>query len=90
MHDAPLPVWSMANLFDSEQYTVVMSPSTQHGAVYEIVEKSCAQEVILTGIAALAFEAQRQRWNEVTPAEEDVHEVLAGYMSLGRFPLCIH
>lgn len=83
------PDWNMAMLFDSDRYVVVMMDS-QHGPLYEIVDKAAAQEVILTGSAAIAFTEQRERWNVNVPHEEDVEEALEAYLSLARLPLCMH
>jgi hypothetical protein len=81
--------WQFNTLFESDRHAVVCMES-QVGPVYEIVDKSAFKEVLLHGASARLFEAQRERWEENVPCEDEVTAVLDSFLELGCYPLVVH
>jgi Protein of unknown function (DUF3567) len=87
-------------LYDSETFVVVHmvaneSPEGQPPPVkprdgFEIVDKRSNKEVYLDGGWAAAFQRQITAWQQVTPTQEEVEEVLDAYSCLAQNPLVMH
>jgi hypothetical protein len=92
----------MQMIYDSDAYVVVYINAAQADEVnrhnkgkpkrdgFEIVDKRNNMEVYLDGPWAAAFQAQVERWQEDTPAQEEVESVLFSYCELAQYPLIVH
>lgn len=86
-------------LYDSDAYVVVHidanhDPDSRKKRKardgFEIVDKQTNMEVYLDGDWADVFHAHIKRWQEATPHQEEVEEVLAEFCALAQIPLVSH
>ena len=83
----------MQMLYDSDAFVVVhidAGKPRKKREGYEIVDKRTNREVYLDGPWAAAFERQIKAWQQQTPTQEDVEEVLESYAELAHYPLVMH
>ena len=96
----------MKMLYDSDSFAVVhMQPYAadaetaqeafaplptleRHG--FEIVDKRSGKEVYLDGSWAELFQRQIQAWQEHTPTQEEVEDMLGQYAELAQNPVLMH
>lgn len=60
----------------------------RHG--FEIVDKRSGKEVYLDGAWAELFQQHILAWQEVSPSEEEVEEILERYAMLAQNPVLVH
>ncbi len=60
----------------------------RHG--FEIVDKRCGKHVYLDGSWAELFQQQITRWQEETPTQEEVEDMLDHYSGLAGSPVMLH
>lgn len=89
----------MNMLYDSDNYVVVGidanavpegEPARPARNGFEVVDKRTNRFVYLDGAFAEAFRDHLKRWQEKTPEQREVEEVLHGYAEVMHNPLCIH
>lgn len=86
----------MQMLYDSDNFVVVHNPpdETEEEAGkllgFELVDKRDNTTLYITGDWAAAFHRQIQAWQENTPTQEQVEDVLDGYTQLATNPLIMH
>lgn len=89
----------MNMLYDSDDYVVVYIDANADPEGkrkrrardgYEIVNKQTNMEVYLDGEWADAFYRYIQGWQENTPHQEEVEEVLESFCTLAQIPLVLH
>lgn len=88
----------MSMLYDSESYVVVQmdanevppgQPKRPGRPGFEVVDKKACKSVYLDGDLADLFVGYIHEWQERTPAQEEVEEVLAGFATIAQIPLVI-
>ena len=60
----------------------------RHG--FEIVDKRSGKEVYLDGSWAELFQARLNGWQQNTPSQEEVEEMLESYAELAQMPVVMH
>ncbi len=94
----------MNMLYDSESFAVVHihANAPQAGDVaandtplmprhgFEIVDKRSGKEVYLDGSWAEMFQMQINAWQQNTPSQEEVEDMLEGYAGLAQMPVVVH
>ena len=60
----------------------------RHG--FEIVDKRSGKEVYLDGSWAELFQQQIQAWQQESPTEEEVEDILERYAQLAQNPVLVH
>lgn len=60
----------------------------RHG--FEIVDKRSGKEVYLDGSWAEFFQQRLNVWQQKTPTQEEVEDMLAGYAELAHTPVSVH
>ena len=60
----------------------------RHG--FEIVDKRSGKEVYLDGSWAELFQLRLNVWQQKTPTEEEVEDMLAGYAELAHTTVSVH
>ena len=94
----------MHMLYDSDTFAVVQiqadgadggAPTAsatpqlaRHG--FEIVDKRSGKEVYLDGSWAELFQARLNGWQQKTPSQEEVEEMLESYAELAQMPVVMH
>ena len=95
----------MHMLYDSDTFAVVQIQSdaadggvaqtasaapqlARHG--FEIVDKRSGKEVYLDGSWAELFQARLNGWQQKTPSQEEVEEMLESYAELAQMPVVMH
>ena len=96
----------MQMLYDSDSFAVVQIhanadetkvgigsalPTPQlarHG--FEIVDKRSGKEVYLDGSWAELFQQRLNVWQQKTPTQEEVEDMLEGYAELAQTPVSVH
>ena len=74
---------------DGAAQTVCATPQlTRHG--FEIVDKRSGKEVYLDGSWAELFQARLNGWQQKTPSQEEVEEMLESYAELAQMPVVMH
>jgi hypothetical protein len=69
--------------------TVSATPQlARHG--FEIVDKRSGKEVYLDGSWAELFQARLNGWQQKTPSQEEVEEMLESYAELAQMPVVMH
>jgi hypothetical protein len=61
---------------------------TRHG--FEIVDKRSGKEVYLDGSWAELFQARLNGWQQKTPTQEEVEDMLESYAELAQMPVVMH
>lgn len=85
----------MMMLYDSDNFVVVhidvnadVFPTPRN--CFEIVDKRSNCEVLLHDKWATIFQAQIDAWQQKTPTQEEVEDVLDRYATLAHMPLVMH
>ena len=86
VHMQPDADVSGADKSAASQPTVPQLP--RHG--FEIVDKRSGKEVYLDGSWAEMFQQQILEWQRNTPTEEEVEDILDGYVGLAQNPVLVH
>ena len=60
----------------------------RHG--FEIVDKRSGKEVYLDGSWAELFQQRLDGWQQKTPTEEEIEEILESYAELAQMPVVMH
>jgi hypothetical protein len=60
----------------------------RHG--FEIVDKRSGKEVYLDGSWAELFQARLNGWQQKTPTQEEVEDMLESYAELAQMPVVMH
>lgn len=60
----------------------------RHG--FEIVDKRSGKEVYLDGSWAELFQRQIEAWQQSTPTQEEVEDMLEQYATLAHTPVVVH
>jgi hypothetical protein len=60
----------------------------RHG--FEIVDKRSGKEVYLDGSWAELFQQRLNVWQQKTPTQEEVEDMLEGYAELAHTPVSVH
>jgi hypothetical protein len=60
----------------------------RHG--FEIVDKRSGKEVYLDGSWAELFQQRLNVWQQKTPTQEEVENMLEGYAELAQTPVSVH
>ena len=60
----------------------------RHG--FEIVDKRSGKEVYLDGSWAELFQLRLNVWQQKTPTQEEVEDMLEGYAELAQTPVSVH
>jgi hypothetical protein len=60
----------------------------RHG--FEIVDKRSGKEVYLDGSWAELFQLRLNVWQQKTPTEQEVEDMLEGYAELAHTPVSVH
>jgi hypothetical protein len=60
----------------------------RHG--FEIVDKRSGKEVYLDGSWAELFQQRLNVWQQKTPSQEEVEDMLEGYAELAHTPVSLH
>jgi hypothetical protein len=60
----------------------------RHG--FEIVDKRSGKEVYLDGSWAELFQLRLNVWQQKTPTQEEVEDMLEGYAELAHTPVSVH
>ncbi len=60
----------------------------RHG--FEIVDKRSGKEVYLDGSWAEFFQQRLNVWQQKTPTQEEVEDMLEGYAELAQTPVSVH
>jgi len=92
----------MNTLYNSDSFVVVhMLPEAPHDEAateapvlmrhgFEIVDKRSGKEVYLDGLWAELFQQRIAAWQENTPTQEEVEDILAGFAELAQNPVVVH
>jgi hypothetical protein len=96
----------MHMLYDSDSFAVMQiqanaeSADTNASAVpaqpqlarngFEIVDKRSGKEVYLDGSWAELFQQRLNGWQQKTPTEEEIEEILESYAELAQMPVVMH
>jgi hypothetical protein len=87
--DAFAVVHILANARDEDEVAISDGPQIpRHG--FEIVDKRSGKEVYLDGSWAEMFHLQITAWQQNTPSQEEVEDMLEGYASLAQMPVVMH
>jgi hypothetical protein len=85
----------MQMLYDSDDFVVVheqhpdaLAPNVGH--MFNIVDKRCKKQLMLTSTWAVAFQRHIDSWQLKTPTQDEVEAVLDEYCVLAQIPLVIH
>ena len=94
----------MHMLYDSDSFAVVhilanaplageatdasLPHMPRHG--FEIVDKRSGKEVYLDGSWAEMFQIQIAAWQQNTPSQEEVEDMLESYTGLAQMPVVVH
>ena len=70
------------------QYPAGVPTMARHG--FEIVDKRSGKEVYLDGSWAELFQARLNGWQQKTPSQEEVEEMLESYAELAQMPVVMH
>ena len=73
---------------DSASQTLVVPTLARHG--FEIVDKRSGKEVYLDGSWAELFQQRLDGWQQKTPTEEEIEEILESYAELAQMPVVMH
>ena len=57
---------------------------------FEIVDKRSGKEVYLDGSWAELFQQRLDGWQQKTPTEEEIEEILESYAELAQMPVVMH
>ena len=57
---------------------------------FEIVDKRSGKEVYLGGSWAELFQQRLDGWQQKTPTEEEIEEILESYAELAQMPVVMH
>jgi hypothetical protein len=57
---------------------------------FEIVDKRSGKEVYLDGSWAELFQQRLNGWQQKTPTEEEIEEILESYAELAQMPVVMH
>ena len=60
----------------------------RHG--FEIVDKRSGKEVYLDGSWAELFQQRLDGWQQKTPTEEEIEDILESYAELAQMPVVMH
>lgn len=57
---------------------------------FEIVDKRSGKEVYLDGSWAELFQQRLDSWQQKTPTEEEIEDILESYAELAQMPVVMH
>jgi hypothetical protein len=93
-------------LYDSDSYAVMQIQANAESADantsvapaqpqlarngFEIVDKRSGKEVYLDGSWAELFQQRLNGWQQKTPTEEEIEEILESYAELAQMPVVMH
>ncbi|MEY3461467.1 MAG: hypothetical protein RLZZ03_1120 [Pseudomonadota bacterium] len=93
-------------LYDSDSYAVMQiqanaesadanaSPAPKQPQLarngFEIVDKRSGKEVYLDGSWAELFQQRLDGWQQKTPTEEEIEDILESYAELAQMPVVMH
>ena len=93
-------------LYDSDSFAVMQIPATAESSDanaspapaqpqlarkgFEIVDKRSGKEVYLDGSWAELFQQRLNGWQQKTPTEEEIEDILESYAELAQMPVVMH
>ena len=89
-------------LYESDSFTVMHMLANAEGEAaiakgpvlerhgFEIVDKRSGKEVYLDGSWAELFQQRLNVWQQKTPSQEEVEDMLEGYAELAHTPVSMH
>jgi hypothetical protein len=94
----------MHMLYDSDSFAVMQIQANAESADanaapaqpqlarngFEIVDKRSGKEVYLDGSWAELFQQRLNGWQQKTPTEEEIEEILESYAELAQMPVVMH
>ena len=86
---AVMQIQANAESADANAAAVPAQPQLARNG-FEIVDKRSGKEVYLDGSWAELFQQRLDGWQQKTPTEEEIEEILESYAELAQMPVVMH
>ena len=86
---AVMQIQANAESADANSSAVPAQPQLARNG-FEIVDKRSGKEVYLDGSWAELFQQRLNGWQQKTPTEEEIEEILESYAELAQMPVVMH
>jgi hypothetical protein len=86
---AVMQIQANAESADANASAVPAQPQLARNG-FEIVDKRSGKEVYLDGSWAELFQQRLNGWQQKTPTEEEIEEILESYAELAQMPVVMH
>ena len=86
---AVMQIQANAESADANASAVPAQPQLARNG-FEIVDKRSGKEVYLDGSWAELFQQRLDGWQQKTPTEEEIEEILESYAELAQMPVVMH
>jgi hypothetical protein len=86
---AVMQIQANAESADANAAAVPAQPQLARNG-FEIVDKRSGKEVYLDGSWAELFQQRLNGWQQKTPTEEEIEEILESYAELAQMPVVMH
>jgi hypothetical protein len=86
---AVMQIQANAESADANASAVPAQPQLMRNG-FEIVDKRSGKEVYLDGSWAEFFQQRLDGWQQKTPTEEEIEDILESYAELAQMPVVMH
>ena len=86
---AVMQIQANAESADANASAVPAQPQLKRNG-FEIVDKRSGKEVYLDGSWAELFQQRLDGWQQRTPTEEEIEDILESYAELAQMPVVMH
>ena len=86
---AVMQIQANAESADANAAAVPAQPQLARNG-FEIMDKRSGKEVYLDGSWAELFQQRLNGWQQKTPTEEEIEEILESYAELAQMPVVMH